>query len=148
MSNEILISRLCTFFSLLALLLACIGLYGVMTYNVVRRSAEIGIRMALGAQPGRVLSLILRESLLLLGVGIALGIPATLAVTRVFQSQLFGLTSSDPLTLMASVLIITAAVLISAYFPARRATRIDPMLTLRYQSSGSIAYSGTFRCTQ
>ncbi len=133
MANEILISRLSGFFSLLALSLACIGLYGVMTSNVLRRSAEIGIRMTLGAQTGRVLWMILKESLFLLAVGFALGLPATLGLTTLFRSQLFGLTASDPLTLFASMLIVSAVVLISAYFPARRATHVDPIVTLRYQ---------------
>src|SRR4029077_19221064 len=97
--NEILISQLSSFFSGLALLLACIGLYGVMTYNVVRRTNEIGIRIALGAQNQRVLWMVLKESFLLLGIGIVLGTPATLAATRLVQTQLFGLKASDPLTL-------------------------------------------------
>jgi predicted permease len=133
MANEILVSRLSSFFSLLALLLACIGLYGVMTYSVRRRSAEIGIRMTLGAQTGSVLRMILNESLVLLAAGIALGLPATVAIARLFQSQLFGLTPFDPATLIFSVVIISAVVLTSAYFPARRAARVDPIVTLRYQ---------------
>jgi predicted permease len=133
MANEILISRLSGFFSVLALSLACIGLYGVMTYNVLRRSNEIGIRMTLGAQAGNVLWLILRESLLLLGIGIALGLPVTMAVTRLFRSELFGLTAADPLTVGVAVLVIGAVMLLSAFFPARRAARVDPMVTLRYQ---------------
>jgi len=91
MAHEELVSRLSIFFALLALLLACIGLYGVMSYNVLRRANEIGIRMALGAEPGAVLWLVLRETLALLAVGIAIGIPATLAATRLVRSQLFGL---------------------------------------------------------
>jgi ABC-type antimicrobial peptide transport system permease subunit len=99
MGQETLISELSTFFSLLGLSLACIGLYGVMTYNVVRRTNEIGIRLAQGAQRGRVLWMVLRESLMLLGIGVALGIPLTLAATRLVQAHLFGLRSSDPITL-------------------------------------------------
>ncbi len=133
LANEILVSRLSGFFSLLALSLACIGLYGIMTYNVLRRSGEIGIRMTLGAQSGTVLWMVLSESLMLLAVGIAVGLPATLAVTRLFQSQLFGLSPWDPVTLLGAVLTISAVVLVSAWFPARRATRVDPLVTLRYQ---------------
>jgi predicted permease len=133
MDREKLISQLSTFFSLLALSLACIGLYGVMTYNVVRRTNEIGIRIALGAQSNGVLWMILKESLTLLAIGIALGIPATLAASRAVQSQLFGLTPSDPLTFITAVLTITAVTLIAAWFPAHRATKVDPIIALRYE---------------
>jgi predicted permease len=133
MSTETLISQLSTFFSLLALLLACIGLYGVMTYNVVRRTNEIGIRIALGAQSNSVLWMILKESFLLLAIGIALGIPATLAATRTIQSQLFGLSPTDPLTFIAATLIISLVTLIAAWFPAHRATKVDPVIALRYE---------------
>jgi len=133
MDNERLISQLSSFFSFLALTLACIGLYGVMTYNVVRRTSEIGIRMALGAQHNRVLWMVLKESLLLLGIGIALGVPATLATSRLVQAQLFGLSPSDPFTLTAAVLMIAIVTLATALFPARRAAKVDPMVTLRYE---------------
>jgi predicted permease len=133
MDNERLISELSSFFSLLALALACIGLYGVMTYSVVRRTNEIGIRLALGAQSGGVLWMVLKESLWLLGIGIAVGIPITLALTRVIQSQLFGLNSSDPITIVAAVLAIGLVTILAAYFPARRAARVDPMVALRYE---------------
>ena len=133
MDNERLISQLSSFFSFLALTLACIGLYGVMTYNVVRRTSEIGIRMALGAQHNRVLWMVLKESLLLLGIGIALGVPATLATSRLVQAQLFGLSPSDPFTLTAAVLMIAIVTLATALFPARRAAKVDPMVALRYE---------------
>jgi predicted permease len=132
-ANEILVSRLSSFFSILALSLACIGLYGVMTYNVLRRASEIGIRMTLGAQAAGVRWMILKESLLLLGIGVAFGLPATVAVTHLVQSQLFGLSSADPLTLTGATCLLASVVLLAAYFPARRATRVDPMVTLRYQ---------------
>jgi len=131
MDQEQLISQLCTWFALLALLLTSIGLYGVMTYNVARRTNEIGIRMALGAQNRQVLWMVLRESLLLLGVGITLGVPATIAATRLVGAQLFGLSSSDPLTFAAAILAISTVTILAAYFPARRATRVDPMVALR-----------------
>jgi predicted permease len=133
MDREILISQLSTFFSLLALLLACIGLYGVMTYNVVRRTNEIGIRIALGAQSNSVLWMILKESFLLLALGIALGIPATLAASRSIQSQLFGLSPTDPLTFIAATLTISLVTLIAAWVPAYRATKVDPVIALRYE---------------
>ena len=131
--KETLISQLSIFFSLLALLLACIGLYGVMTYNVVRRTNEIGVRMALGAQSSGVLWLVLKESMTLLGVGIVLGVPAALAATRLLQSQLFGIRSSDPVTVLSAVLIVAGTTMVAGYFPARRATRVDPMVALRYE---------------
>jgi predicted permease len=133
MDRERLISQLSTFFSLLALSLACIGLYGVMTYNVVRRTNEIGIRIALGAQSNGVLWMTLKESLILLAIGVALGIPATLAATRTVQSQLFGLSPTDPFTLIAAALAISVVTLIAAWFPAHRATKVDPIIALRYE---------------
>ncbi len=133
MENERLISQLSTFFALLALALACIGLYGVMAYNVTRRTNEIGVRMALGAQNGSILWMVLRESLILLGIGVALGIPAALAATRLVQAQLFGLKSSDPATFVAAAMLIAAVVVLAAYGPARRAAKVDPMVALRYE---------------
>ena len=132
-SRETLISELSIFFALLALLLVCIGLYGVMTYSVVRRTNEIGVRMALGAQQSSVLWMILRESVVVLGVGIVIGVPLTLASMRLVQSGLFGLTPSDPLTMGAAVCVIAAVTIFSAYLPARRATKVDPMVALRYE---------------
>ena len=133
MGQETLVSQLSSFFSLLAVSLACIGLYGVMTYNVLCRTNEIGIRLALGAQTGRVLWMVLRESLLLLLIGVALGVPVTLAVSRAIQSQLFGLSSADPFTLMGTVFGIAIVTLLAAYFPAWRASKVDPMVALRYE---------------
>ena len=126
MDNERFISQLSTAFSALALLLACIGLYGVMNYDVARRTNEIGVRMALGAQTGGVLWLVLKESLVLLGIGIAAGIPAAIAATRLLQSQLFGLEalrSSNVYGGRAGGFTVTLA---AAYFPARRAAQSIP----------------------
>jgi predicted permease len=133
MDNERFISQLSGSFSLLALLLACIGLYGVMNYDVARRTNEIGVRMALGAQTGGVLWLVLKESLLLLGIGIVIGIPAALGASRLLQSQLFGLSPYDPSTFATAVLMVAVVTLLAAYVPARRAARIDPMVALRYE---------------
>jgi len=133
MSHDELISSLTAIFSLLALVLACIGLYGVMTYNVVRRTNEIGIRIALGAQSNGVLWMVLKESLILLAIGVALGIPATLLATRTIKSQLFGLSPTDPFTFIAAALVISLVTLIAAWFPAHRATKVDPMVALRYE---------------
>jgi ABC-type antimicrobial peptide transport system permease subunit len=104
-----------------------------MTFNVVRRTNEIGIRMALGAQEGGVLWMVLKESLVLLGIGIAIGVPVAVAVTRLVQTQLFGLSPSDPFTLMTAVFIVAAVTLLAGYAPARRATKVDPMVALRYE---------------
>jgi predicted permease len=133
MGNERLISQLSGFFSLLALLLACIGLYGVMSYSVVRRTNEIGIRLALGAQTTRVLWMILRESLLLLAIGVAAGLPATIAAMHLVQSSLYGLRASDPLTLAEAIAVIGFVTMTASYFPARRAMKVDPMVALRYE---------------
>ena len=133
MENERLISQLATFFSLLALSLACVGLYGIMTYNVLHRTNEIGIRVALGAQSGGILWMVLRESLLLLITGIAIGVPATLAVTRFVKSQLFGLSPFDVTTMTTAVITIAAVIIVAAYIPARRAAKVDPMVALRHE---------------
>ncbi|AXC10574.1 ABC transporter, permease protein [Acidisarcina polymorpha] len=128
-----LVSQLSGFFSLLALSLCAIGLYGVMTYSVVRRTNEFGVRLALGASSGGVLWLVLRQSLGLLGMGIALGVPATLVASQAIQAGLYGLKPSDPLTLIGSILMIAIVSVTAAYFPARRATRVDPAVALRYE---------------
>jgi ABC-type antimicrobial peptide transport system permease subunit len=118
-------------FSLLALLLAAIGLYGVMSYNVVRRTNEIGIRLALGAQSPAVLWMILRESLFLLAIGVALGLPLTLAATRVVKQQLFGLSALDPMTYILAIAVVSGMTILAAWLPARRAAKVDPMVALR-----------------
>ena len=131
--TEKLVSQLSSFFSLLALALSCLGLYGVMMYSVVRRTNEIGVRIALGAPTLNVMWMVLRESLVLLGIGIALGVPAMLAACQAVRAGLFELGPWDPVTLTASVLIIAAVTVVAAYFPARRATKVDPIVALRYE---------------
>jgi predicted permease len=131
MTHDELISSLTGLFSLLALLLAAIGLYGVMSYNVVRRTNEIGIRFALGAQSPAVLWMVMRESLLLLAIGVGLGLPLTLAATKYIKQQLFGLSALDPLTIGLSLAVVSAMTLLAAWLPARRATKVDPMVALR-----------------
>ncbi len=133
MENERLISQLASFFALLALSLACVGLYGIMTYRVVRRTSEIGVRLALGAQRESILWMVLKESLLLLLTGIAVGIPATFAATRLVRSQLFGLTPFDVSTIVIAVVTIGTVILTASYIPARRAAKVDPMVALRYE---------------
>ena len=127
------ISKLSGFFALLALTLAGIGLYGVMTYNVVRRTNELGVRMALGAPRTGLLWMVLREALLLLAIGVVLGIPISLAASRAIKAGLFGVNPADPLTLIAAVAIVSACMLFGSYMPARRATKINPMVALRYE---------------
>jgi macrolide transport system ATP-binding/permease protein len=131
-SQELALARLCTAFALLALLIACVGLYGTMSYNVARRTGEIGIRMALGAQRGRVLWMVLREVMLLAAVGLAIGVPTALAVSRLVESFLFGMKPNDPLALMGSVVTLVSAAILAGYLPARNASRIDPMIALRH----------------
>jgi predicted permease len=132
-ATQKLVTQLSVVFGMLAILLSSIGIYGVMTYNVVRRTNEIGIRIALGAQSSGVLWMILKESLILLAIGVALGIPATLAATRTIKSQLFGLSPTDPLTFIAAALAISVVTLLAAWFPAHRATKVDPIIALRYE---------------
>jgi len=130
-SQDRLFSSLTTIFSALALLLAAIGLYGVMSYNVVRRTNEIGIRLALGSQTTAVLWMILRESLALLAVGLILGLPLTIALTRLIRQQLFGLTVIDPITFATAIAVVAAMTVLAAWLPARRASRVNPMTALR-----------------
>ncbi len=131
--SERLIAMLSSFFGLLALLLACIGLYGVMSYSVVRRTNEIGIRVALGAARWDVLRLVLQETMLLVAVGIGIGLPVALVSTRLIRSQLFGLEPNDPATICAATLLMLAVSALAGYLPARRAARVDPMEALRHE---------------
>jgi predicted permease len=130
-SHDELVSTLTCFFSLLALLLAAIGLYGVMSYNVARRTNEIGIRLALGAQATNVVRMILRESMLLLAIGTLLGLPLALLTTRAIKQQMFGLDPLDPLTFALALLVIGGTTIFAAWLPARRAASIDPVAALR-----------------
>jgi predicted permease len=131
--QERLVAVLSTFFGALGLLLACIGLYGIMAYAVVRRTAEIGVRIALGARPGDVLWMVLRQTLLLMLLGIAVGLAATLAATRLVSSQLFGVGATDALTIATASLVLIVVAACAAYLPARRASHVDPMVALRYE---------------
>src|SRR5215211_4103327 len=122
-----------TALGILALMLAVIGLYGVMAWSVVQRTREIGIRMALGAQAHNVLTLVLRQGMKLVLIGLFIGIPASLAVARVLSSLLVGLTTSDALTIAVVTALLIGVTLLACYLPARRATRVDPLETLRYE---------------
>ncbi|HLA60642.1 MAG TPA: FtsX-like permease family protein, partial [Nitrospiraceae bacterium] len=116
-----------------ALILACVGLYGVTAYAVARRTNEIGIRMALGADRANVLGLVLRAALTQLGLGLAIGIPAALAGGHLLAHQLYGVKSYDPTILGAAALVLAACAILAASIPARRATRVDPIVALRYE---------------
>jgi ABC-type antimicrobial peptide transport system permease subunit len=128
-----LIARLASFFGLLALVLACVGLYGVLSYAVARRTNEIGVRLALGAQSRDVLWLVFREVLLLVGIGIITGLVAASAVTRTAESLLYGLQPNDPLTLVLATMTLLAVAVLAGYLPARRASKVDPMIALRHE---------------
>jgi predicted permease len=131
--NERLIATLSSAFGLLATLLAVIGLYGVMAYTVARRTREIGVRMALGAVSGDVLWLVMREVLLLVGIGVALGVIGAFGLSRFVQSLLYGMTPNDPLTIVGAALGLGVIALLAGYIPARRATRVNPVRALRYE---------------
>jgi len=130
---ERLLATLSGFFGGLALLLTGIGLYGVMAYLVTRRTHEIGIRMALGAQQGSILRLVFRDSAVLLAAGIAVGMGVAFWITRFVRHLLFGLTPSDVETLALAVGVLVAVSLVATYLPARRATKVDPMVALRHE---------------
>ena len=131
LQREHLLATLASFFGGVALLLAIVGLYGVTSYNVARRRSEIGIRMALGAERWQVLRMVMGEVALLVGSGIALGLGITLAATRLVSSFLYGVRPNDPITLFLAAGMLAAAVGAAAYWPARRASRVDPMTSLR-----------------
>jgi predicted permease len=132
-SDQKLFSRLATFFGLLAALLVATGLYGTLAYRVNRRTAEIGVRMALGAQRTQVLWMVLRESLITAAVGVAVGLPISFAGARLLKSMLFECSPADPATFLLALAGIAAVTLVAALLPARRASSVDPMVALRYE---------------
>jgi predicted permease len=130
-ARERMLGALSGFFAGLALVLAAVGLYGVMAYSVSRRTSEIGIRMALGAKPSEISGMVIYEALILTGSGIAAGIIAALLLSHTVASLLFGLTPDDPLTIWAVVLVMVLTGLAAAYLPSRRAAQLDPAVALR-----------------
>ena len=131
LERERLFARLATLLGAVTLLLSGIGLYGLLAYAVTRRTPEIGVRMALGAEKGQVRWLILRQSFALVAAGLLLGVPGAAFSSKFVESLLFGLTAADPRVLMASSLVMIAVSAAAAYVPARRASRIDPLTALR-----------------
>ena len=132
-SGDRLFARLAVFFGLLAVFLVATGLYGTMAYRVSRRTAEIGVRMALGAQRTQVLWMVLRESLLICIAGVAIGLPAAFAGARLLRSMLFNLSPFDVLSFMLALAAVAAVALAATAVPARRASAVDPMIALRYE---------------
>jgi hypothetical protein len=131
LAQERMIAALCGFFGIVAVVLAAVGLYGVLAYTVTRRTKEIGIRMAIGSQPSALIGMMLWESLSLVAAGIGIGLPAGIVAARLIESQLFGVTAADALTAVATAGLMIAVALLAGWIPARRAARIDPMTALR-----------------
>ena len=131
LSVERLVALLAVSFGVLAMLLAAIGLYGVLAYATAQRTREIGIRMALGAQRGTVMGLVLRDVLWLAGISIVATLPVALVLGRLLRSQLYGVSAADPVTLLGGTLLVAAVALLAALLPARRAASVEPMQALR-----------------
>ena len=131
--QERFVAQMASAFSVIALVLACIGLYGVMSHAVTRRTNEIGIRMALGARSQDVVRLVMREVALLVFVGAVIGLTASLATMRLVSNLLFDLTPNDPLTIVCATLLLLIVAALAGYLPARRAARVDPLIALRWE---------------
>jgi predicted permease len=133
LQREKMVAELVSFFGLLALLLACIGLYGVMANGVVRRTKEIGIRMALGAERRRIVWMVMRETILLVLAGIAIGVPVALGAARLISNQLFGLNPADPFSLIVAASVLIGVACLAGFLPARKASKVNPLIALRYE---------------
>ena len=131
--GERLFASLSCGFAAIAVGLSCLGLYGILAFQVTRRTREIGVRMALGASPQQVLRPILRSGLIMALIGVALGLPAIFLTTRLIRSRLWGIEPHDPVTLIGAALLLIAICLLAAWIPARRAAKVDPMEALRYE---------------
>jgi ABC-type antimicrobial peptide transport system permease subunit len=133
LTTEHVIALLATSFGVLAIIMAAVGLYGVLAYSTAQRTREIGVRIALGAARATVVRMVLTEVLWLAGISAAIAIPGSLLLTRFIRNQLFGISSSDPLTLIVTVFLVSSVAFLSAALPARRAAKVDPMVALRYE---------------
>jgi ABC-type antimicrobial peptide transport system permease subunit len=133
LKQERLFAQLSTVFGLLALVLASVGLYGVRSYSVSRRTSEIGVRIALGATRGQIIALVMRETAGLTAAGVVIGLAVGLALSQLIRSMLFGLAPHDPATFAGAALILIAVAVIAGYLPALRASRVDPMAALRLE---------------
>jgi ABC-type antimicrobial peptide transport system permease subunit len=131
--TERMVAALSVAFGGLATLLAAVGLYGVLSYTVAARTREIGIRVALGAERKGVLVLVLKEVALLMMVGVAIGLPASLIAGRLIETELYGLSGRDPVAMVLATLLLFATAALAGYIPAARASRVDPMVALRYE---------------
>jgi ABC-type antimicrobial peptide transport system permease subunit len=133
LTSQVLVAKLSAFFGALVLILVCVGLYGSMAYSVSNRTREIGVRMALGAPQSNVIWTVTREACLVLVIGVTAGIPLGIATTRLFKTMLFGVSKSDPSSIGGAIVMLVIICLLAAIIPARRASRVDPLVALRYE---------------